>query len=318
MYCLILCRTLMVAAALVVVAPALCDDVLQLKEEAFIKGPKVLLGDLVEVEEGPLAARLANVEISSAARPGDSRNLHASMVEARLRTAGMESVSITGSPRVRATTMHIDISREMLVASLQDHIEMEMPWDPAITEVDISRPTSDIVAPEGEMEIRWRSNPEYRYSGSGAFRGDVLIDGALYRTVTMRANVESYQEIVVAATDIPRGRPVMPAHLELQMMAISKAPRGAFTRIEEAVGQLARKTIFPGQPVTSRSVEAKRVIRRNQMVPVEITNGNIHIQHRAKAMMDGRAGDLIVCANPSTKEEFQGVVRADGVVEVIQ
>ncbi len=39
MYCLIICRTLMAAAALVVAAPALCDDVLQLKEEAFIKGP---------------------------------------------------------------------------------------------------------------------------------------------------------------------------------------------------------------------------------------------------------------------------------------
>ncbi len=318
MYRLILCRSAIAVMTLVSMPLVWADDVLQLKEEVFIKGPKVFLGDLVEVEESPLSERLANVEISAAARPGDSRNLHASMVEARLRNAGMDSVSITGSPRVRATTMHIDISREMLVASLQDHIEMEMPWDPAITEVDITRPASDIVAPEGDMEIRWRSNPEYRYSGSGAFRGDVLIDGALYRSVTMRANVESYQEIVVAATDIPRGRPVMPAHLELQMMAISKAPSGAFTRIEEAVGQLARKTIFPGQPVTSRSVEAKRVVRRNQMVPVEITNGSIHIQHRARAMMDGRAGDLIVCANPSTKEEFQGVVRADGVVEVIQ
>jgi flagella basal body P-ring formation protein FlgA len=294
----------------------MAEEVLELKEEAYIKGPKVMLSDLVKVEEGALADRLASVEISTAAQPGDSKNLHASMVEARLRTAGLEGVSLTGTDRVRATTMHIDISKEMLAASLRDHIELEMPWDPTNTEVDIPLPTSDLKAPEGEMAIAWRSNPQYRYVGSGAFRGEVMIDGEVYRTVTMRANVESYQEIVVAATDIPRGRPVMPSHLELQMTAVSRMPRGALLNISDAVGLLARKTIFPGQPVTSRNVEARKLIKRNQMVPVEVFNGALQIQYRAKAMMDGRAGDYIVCANPATKEEFQGVVRHDGVVEV--
>tara|TARA_R110001592_G_scaffold42248_4_gene137271 strand:- start:748 stop:1653 length:906 start_codon:yes stop_codon:yes gene_type:complete len=296
--------------------PAWSAEVLQLKEEAYIKGPNVYLGDLVEVDEGELADRLATLEISPAARPGDSKNFNASLVEARIKTAGLEGVSVEGSGKVRATTMHIDISKEMMAASLHDHIEMEMPWDPENTEVDIPLPVSDLVAPEGDMEIRWRSNPQYRYAGSGAFRGEVIIDGKLFRTVTMRANVESYSEIVVAATDIPRGRPVMPAHLEMQMTAVSRAPTGSFTRIEDVVGQIAKKTIFPGQPVTSRSVEAKRLIQRNQMVPVEVRSGTIHIQHRAKAMMDGRAGDIIICSNPATKEEFQGIVRADGVVEV--
>jgi len=308
--------TALLAAALYLCPGARGESVLQLKDEVYIKGPTVMLGDLVEVEAGELADRLATLEISPAAQPGDTRNLHASLVEARMKTAGLENVSLGGPDRVRATTIHIDISKEMVAASLRDHIEMEMPWDPANTEVDVPLPSSAIVAPEGDMEIRWRSNPQYRYAGPGAFRGEVLIDGAVYRTVTMRANVEAYHEIVVAATDIPRGRPVMPSHLELQMTAVTRTPSGAFTRVEDVTGLLARKTIFPGQPVTSRSVEAKRLVKRNQMVPVEVRSGNINIQYRARALMDGRAGDLIVCANPTTKEEFQGVVRADGVVEV--
>ncbi len=314
MYRLIL--SLILSSVALLVSGAWSEAVLELREEVLVKGPKVFLSDLVEVEEGALADRLAEVEISQAARPGSSKNFNASLVEARLKTAGLKDVSVTGSARVRATTMHIDISREMVVASLQNHIETEMPWDPATTEVNIPLPLNDIVAPEGDMEIRWRSNPQYRYLGSGAFRGDVLIDGAVYRTVTMRASIEAFHEVVVAATDISRGRPIMASHLELQMMAVSRAPRGAMLHIKDAVGLLARKTIFPGQPITSRNVEAKKVIRRNQMVPVEVRSGRIRIQHRARAMMDGRAGDVIVCTNPSTKQEFQGVVRADGVVEV--
>ena len=306
------------AVALLFSAGAWSEAVLQLREEAYIKGPKVLLSDLVEVEEGELAKRLAALEISPAARPGDSKNFNASLLEARIKTAGYADVSLRGPSRVRATTMHINISKEMVLASLQNYIETEMPWDPTTTEVNIPLPLNDIVAPEGDMEIRWRSNPQYRYVGSGAFRGDVLIDGAVFRTVTMRANIEAYHEVVVAATDISRGRPIMASHLELQMVAVSKSPRGALLRIEDAVGLLARKTIFPGQPVTSRNTEVKKIIRRNQMVPVEVRSGRIRIQHRARAMMDGRVGDVIICSNPSTKKEFQGIVRADGVVEVQQ
>jgi flagella basal body P-ring formation protein FlgA len=316
MYRPMLSKLLPLTMVLLSAGTAWSEAVVQLKDEAFIKGPKVMLGDLVEVDEGLLSERLAEVEISPAALPGGSRNFSASLVAARMRTAGVKDVSVTGSPRVRATTLHIDISREMMAASLENHIELEMPWDPARTEIEIPFPGSDIRAPEGDMEIRWRANPQYKFIGPGAFRGEVLIDGEVYRRVSIRANIESYKEIVVAATDIPRGRPVMPSHLELEMTPISKMPRGAFTSFDEAVGLMARKTIFPGHPLTSRSVEAKRLVKRNQMVPVEVRNGRVHLQHRARAMMDGRAGDVIVCANPATKEEFQGRVRADGVVEV--
>lgn len=290
----------------------------RIKEEAYVKGPKVYLSDLVEVEERELRERLAKIEVSSAARPGDSKMLNASLVEARLEHAGvdMDTVAVESPSSVRATTMHLDISPEMLVASLKTFIEAEMPWDPKVTEIDIPLPRQELMAPEGDLVIDWRASPQYKYLGLSNFRGDVLVDGTLYRTVVLRGSVETYQEIVVASTDISRGRPVTTSQLEMEMVALSRAPDGAITETADVIGLVARKTIFPGQPITSRNVEPRRAIKRNQMVPVEIRSSNIHIQNQARAMMDGKVGDLIVCANPLTKEEFQGVVRKDGVVEV--
>lgn len=291
---------------------------IKIKEQVLVKGPKVYLSDLVEVKEPELMERLATIEVSGAALPGSSKQLTASLVEARLDHAGVDLGELDPNrpSQITATTMSIEVSPEALAASLREHIELEMPWDPEVTEIDVPLPRQNLMAPEGDMTIEWRASPQYRYVGPTNFRGNVLIDGSLYRTVVLRAVVETYQEIVVAATDIPRGRPVSASQLAMQTIALSLAPDGAVTDMSEVEGLVARKTLFPGQPVTTRVVELRRLIKRNQMVPVELSASAIKIQHQAKAMMDGKEGDVIVCANPVTKEEFQGVVRADGVVEV--
>lgn len=299
---------------------ARADDTgkVKIKDEVLVKGPKVYLSDLVEVKEPELKERLANIEVSGAAGPGESKALTASLVEARLEHAGIDPSEVDANKpsQIRATTAHIEISPEMLVASLREHIELEMPWEADSTEIDIPLPHQSLMAPEGEMTIAWRASPQYTYVGPTNFRGNVMIDGVQYRTVVLRGSVETYQKIVVASTDIPRGHPVSASQLTLQTVALSTAPEGAVTDMTEVEGLIARKTLLPGQPVTTRVVELRRLIKRNQMVPVELRSSAIQIQNQARAMMDGKEGDLITCANPITKEEFQGVVRADGVVEV--
>lgn len=300
------------------VARAEGESAVKIRDEVLVRGPKVYLGDLVEVEESALKERLATIEVSAAAVPGTSKQITASLVEARLQHAGVDLGALDPNrpSQIRATTMSIDVSPEALAASLREHIELEMPWEPEVTEIDVPLPRQNLMTPEGEMTIEWRASPQYKYVGPANFRGNILIDGALYRTVVLQASVETFQEIVVAATDIPRGRPVSASQLTMQTISLATAPEGAVTDMSEVEGLVARKTIFPGQPVTTRVVELRRLIKRNQMVPVELTASAIKIQHQAKAMMDGKEGDVIVCSNPVTKEEFQGVVRADGVVEV--
>lgn len=294
------------------------EGAVKIKEEVLVKGPKVFLSDLVEVNEPELMERLATIEVSGAAVPGGSKQLTASLVEARLEHAGVDLGALDPNrpTQIRATTLYTELTPEAMAASLREHIELEMPWDPEATEIDVPLPRQNLMTPEGEMTIEWRASPQYKYVGPANFRGNVMIDGALFRTIVLRASIDTYQDIVVAASDIPRGRPVSATQLSMQTVSLATAPEGAVTDMSELEGLIARKTIFPGQPVTTRAVELRRLIKRNQMVPVELSTAVIKIQHQAKAMMDGKEGDVIVCANPVTKEEFQGVVRADGVVEV--
>ena len=303
-------------ALLFVVSPCFATS-LTLREEAYVRGPSVRLGD-VAVIHGDGAEALADIELGSAAMPGQSKHLNASIVTARIQSAGVDvsGIEVDGARQVRATTLHQEISPQALADSLAQFIEEEMPWDPKRTEVDVPLPRQTVIVPEGDLEINWRPTRRYDYLGRGTFKGAVYIDGRMEDSLLMQVEIESYDNVLVAARDIPRGNPVSPNDVEVQRLPLSQVDLSALRAEHEAVGLIAKKTIFPGQVITERNVTPPTVVKRNQMVPVEVRSGGLKISTRARAMTDGRVGDMVICVSPESKEQFQGVVRADGVVVV--
>ncbi len=292
-------------------------DTVTLLEEAQVRGPKVTLGEVAAIE-GVNAEALSAIEVIAAPAPGSAKPVYASLVESRVRASGFDprTVAIKGANRVLATTSYSPVSREAIAESLRRHILLEMPWDPRDTEVDVPPPLNDFIAPEGEVQIAWRASPQYRYVGAGAFTGEILVDGRVHRTLLCRATVEPYVTVATAMSDIPRGRTISPADIELRKVALSTAPQGAVTRIEDLTGMVATKTIFPGQILTTRMVDMPVLVRRRQTVPVELRSGAVHVRGQAIALTDARVGDIVACVNPNSREQFYGVVRPDGVVVV--
>ncbi len=305
------------AAALAPWAAVAAEDTLTLKKTAFVKGPKVYLGDLAVIE-GANAPRLASIVVTSAAAPGSSKQINAGLVASRLRSSGayLDTVEVKGSGNVLTTTLYGEVTRQDIAASLREFLRSEMPWERDAALIDIPLPNKDLMVAQGEAKIKWNANPQYDFLGVGTFRGTVLVDGREERTLYVRASIEAYHNVLMAVRDIPRGRLVSAADVELKKQAVSQASAGALKDINAVAGLVAVKTIFPGQVLTSRHVAPRFVIRRHQYVQVELNAGALLIQTRARAMNDARAGDLVVCANMRTKQEFTGIARADGVVVI--
>lgn len=290
---------------------------LRLLDEAYVRGPVVRLGDIADIS-GRDAAALADIELLPAPQPGSSRRLNAGLVTSRLRMAGVDPARITidGAHATTATTLALELTGEMLAASLHTHILGVMPWAPGAAQIDITPPAGAFLVPEGDLEIRWEPNPQYRYIGAAAFRGAVLIDNEVQRQVTVRANIEAYTGVVTAAGDIARGRIIGPRDIVVEQRPASQLRHGHFSEAEDVIGNVARSTIFPGTVLTSRHIAAPTLVRRNQVVQVELRAGNMRIQSRARAMSDGAAGDVIALTNLNSKETYHGTVREDGVVMI--
>lgn len=292
-------------------------DTLTLKEGAYVRGPTVLLGEIADIE-GENSEYLAALELSSAALPGQSKNVNAALIESRMRNAGVDTqhVEIRGASRVRMTTMYSEITKEQIARSLCEYIESEMPWEPCNAEISVPLPMHDLVIPEGEVTFMWRPGPQYRYLGPGGFHGTISVDGQVYKTLLCKASVEAYGNVLAAARDIPRGHILSSGDLEELKQPLSTVPTGACMRVEDVIGLVARKTIFPGQTLTTRNVEPRTLIRRRALCQVEMRAAGLVVQSRARALMDGCAGDVVTCVNMNSGQEFQGVVRQDGVLVV--
>jgi len=306
-----------ITALLATLACAASADTIVLKEEAYVKGPVVLLGDVAEID-GDNKEFLEVVEVAPAALPGDCRRVNAALVMSRVRNAGvsLDGLEVTGARIVRATTLHRDVPAAQIAENLRAFVEAAMPWDPLDTEIDVVPPAKDLVVPDGKIEMTWRPSPQYQYLGAGTFRGTLSVDGQVQASLNCRVTVESYGDVVVARADIPRGKLVGAADLVTEKYRLSDLKAGSFQSPEDLVGLVARATIFPGQVITAQKVRPRIVIKRNQIVTVEARIGRLLLQTRARARADACLGDLVVCVNLDSKEEFQGVVRKDGVVSV--
>jgi flagella basal body P-ring formation protein FlgA len=305
------------AEALVALDPPTAVDTLTLHEQAFVQGPEVRLGDVADIS-GLNAEVLASISLGAAPQPGESKRLQASLIEARLRRAGVDpgAVSLRGARQVEATTLWQEVGRRDLAASLRAHIAETMPWSAEDTLVEIPLPLEDLVVPEGLLELEWRPAPGYRLVGDGAFQGVLRVDGRQEKTLLVKARIEPQTDVLVTVGDVPRGRVIGPADVQVQRMPLSQAPQGALGNLDEALGQVAQRNVFPGQVLTARNVARPMLIRRNQPVAFVTRSRAVQVQGRALAVSDARAGDVLQLRALETKEVFQGVVQADGTVLV--
>lgn len=289
----------------------------ELKRQVYVKGPNVTLGDIAEIA-GDGAPYLKAIKVATAAMPGATRRLNAAIVRLRIEHAGLDPKNIIfrGPSLVHATTLSLDVSAEVLAASLRNFIEAEMPWAPDQATVDVLPPAQGLVVSDGEIDIRWRPNPVYNYLGAGSFRGEILVDGRVERRFYARAHIEAYDDVVVASRGLSRGERITASNVRLEKRALSRLTQGVYFSPEDLRGFVARTSIRQGQLVTERKVSPPELVKRNQLVIVETSIGTLTVQAQAKALNAAVVGDIVLCESTGTGQEYSGMLRSDGVVVV--
>lgn len=91
---------------------------------------------------------------------------------------------------------------------------------------------------------------------------------------------------------------------------------GAYTAIDEVVGQEARVVLYAGRPVRFEEVGPPAVIERNQIVTIFFATGNINIIAEGRALGRAGVGDTLRVMNLASHQTVSGRVRADGSVSV--
>lgn len=290
--------------------------------EAQITGTEITVGQVAQVT-GDDAAQVERVQAASlgyAPAPGYTRVLLAPRIAARLsRELGLElgsELKIEGADRCVVTPLSHRVTvqelRAKAASALQELLQgVDAHFEPSGSLLDIE-------VPEAREAVVLRSNPRRPRALSGAWNVpvEVLLDGELYRTVWTSWNVELWERRQVLQSAIRKGQTLLPEHFVTRRMRVgSGAERHAVDA--GSLGQAVMLRDLPaGAIVSERDVRRVMVMKRGDVVGLEVRRGAVMVRTQAIVQQDGRVGDKIRVRCERTGKEVTAVVVSRELVEL--
>lgn len=131
-------------------------------------------------------------------------------------------------------------------------------------------------------------------------------------TVLMLSPGVAVADSLVAARVIHAKAVILPEDVTMVAADIPNA----LTGVDQALGQEARITIFPGRPVHSADIGPSAVVERNQMVPLAYQVGALTILTEGRALERAATGQVIPVMNLTSRTTVMGQIGPDGVARV--
>jgi len=312
---------------------------------AVITGDSITLADVCDLSllaPTPTGATVDTAVVAAAPTPGGSTYISVEQVQHALRRAGINlaMVIVTGSTRCAVSrprqsavpTQPVKRRGTPAAAELTTHDSPGRTLRDAVVRAFQQR----VPAHGGTVELQFgRTSPqvlklsEPRYSFrvkiiAGRWLGrminvdvDVVSDGQTAQTVHLVANASLMRSVVVAKRPINQKENVSPGDVEVVERVFDQVDLTIATSIDAVVGQRSKRFIAPGRVIKVTDLELVPLVRRGQIVNVRSLVGGVEIRSAAKALGNGRLGDVVELRTGGRKGEvLTGVVVGDRRVMV--
>ena len=127
----------------------------------------------------------------------------------------------------------------------------------------------------------------------------VIASSALAESVVPTRAIRSNS--IITADDITLVRDVTP---------------GALSTLEQAIGQEARVTLYPGRAIQRADIGPAAVVTRNQVVSMVYYQGALKIVAEGRALGRAGIGERVRVMNIDSRSIVNGIVRDSNSVEV--
>nr|WP_236696484.1 flagellar basal body P-ring formation chaperone FlgA [Rhodopirellula islandica] len=123
--------------------------------------------------------------------------------------------------------------------------------------------------------------------------------------------------VVVARRPLQRGHRVGPGDVHLQPSPVTDLSGDQVMDVNEVIGMEVVGLIRADVPLRPSDFAAPRLVRRGDLVEVQVTGGGIRVTTTAKALGDGAQNELIEIETLSPKRRLLAKVVEPSVVEIV-
>lgn len=300
-------------------ASAVAAITVTVPETASVRGQDLHVSSIVRVEgaEASDRARIEALTLGYTPSPGYGRVITRDEIATRLRAALPDrTVSVLGAERCR-----VEVETETVTgASVQAQAltALRKATEGLDVAIAAATPIADLVVPHPESRLELRPSVDVRAlrSGNVSVPVQVWIDGAPYQTVQAPLLVELYRNVPVVVADVGRGQPLSASVVNVERRLVDAGLPGEPLVWQAVNGSLALRDLRAGTIVTDRDVQRALLVKRGDVVQIQVRKGGIVARSTATAAQDGYLGDRVRVTTADARRELTAVVTGRSSVEL--
>lgn len=132
-----------------------------------------------------------------------------------------------------------------------------------------------------------------------------------------RLLLQLHPQVVVPRRSLARGDQIDATDLEWQSISSDLMKPEYITDMAEVIGMEARSALSANRPIRRDRLGAPILIRRGELIEVQVVGGGITVSTKGKANGDGSASELIEIETFQPRKRLLGRVVQAGLVEII-
>lgn len=213
-----------------------------------------------------------------------------------------------------ALAQNANPEREALLAEVEAFL-----WD----EVSRSFPDAEDIklnlrSPDTRLSLANCQQPVLSLHGNNRIRPRVLVRATCSPSyaIHISANVEVFQQVVVAESALSRKQTLSSDQLGFARVNILSNQRQYLTEIDHAVGNTITRSVRAGTALTQGMLRSPDMVERGDSVVIVASRGDLVVRMPGIAMMTGSKGDQINVRNQSSDRVVKGWIKAPGEVHV--
>ncbi len=144
----------------------------------------------------------------------------------------------------------------------------------------------------------------------------VKCDGSQPWSLQIPITVSMMKTIAVAAELLPRGKLLSKNDIRMKKIDLATLPQGYIDNINNLVGLKLKRRLAADVAFTPAMIEKPQRIKRGQRITIVARSGSMEVRMSGKALSGGAVGDRIQVINIASKLHREGVITAQGEVQV--
>ena len=278
-----------------------------LRTNAVVNGDGIFLAQIVTRES---ENALPSLRLCDAPAFGQSLTLSRARIQqlAAKSLGESNSVSWIGAEQIRVTRRSRSLEEDELKQLLAAALQKELARDKGEVELRFTRPWTPVPIPDDAFVLNFLDLPTVGLSPSMTLRFELRRERELLGSWQISLQARLWREVWLAQTPLKRGEILSESNLVRERRDVLVLHDSLGTLPGGVTFELA-ESLQEGAPLLHRSVRARPVIRRGDLIEALLQDGLLAISLRVEVLEDGIRGQMIRVRNPQSKREFRGKVQ---------